>query len=148
MGDAGYFSLIVDESKDISKKEQISVVVRYLHAGNVMEEFLNFTPADGLDADSLLQCIKRTLSHCNIDVNACIGQCFDGAAVMSGCNNGVQEKFRKEVPHALYVHCHAHRLNLLLVDCVRNIQPAAEFFEIVKMLYNFFSLNHPNSQSS
>ncbi len=36
-------------------------------------------------------------------------------------------------------HCHAHRLNLTLVDCVRNIQPAAEFFEIVQMLYNFFS---------
>ncbi len=68
-----------------------------------------------------------------------IGQCYDGAAVMSGCNNGVQEKFRKEVPHALYVHCHAHRLNLTLVDCVRNIQPAAEFFEIVQMLYIFFS---------
>ena len=109
VGDTGYFALIVDESKDISKKEQISVVIRYLHAGNVMEEFLNFTPAEGLDADSLLRSIKTTLSQCNIDVNACIGQCYDGAAVMSGCNNGVQEKFRKEVLQALYVHCHAHR---------------------------------------
>ena len=49
VGDAGYFALIVDEIKDISKKEQISVVIRYLHAGNVMEEFLNFTPAEGLE---------------------------------------------------------------------------------------------------
>ena len=29
--EAGHFAIMVDESKDISKKEQISVVVRYLH---------------------------------------------------------------------------------------------------------------------
>ncbi|CAK6976724.1 zinc finger MYM-type protein 1-like [Scomber scombrus] len=94
--EAGHFAIMVDESKDISKKEQISVVVRYLHNETVLEEFLNFTPADGLDADSLLTSIKMTLSQCNIDVNSCIGQCYDGAAVMAGCINGVQEKFRKE----------------------------------------------------
>ena len=137
--EAGHFAIMVDESKDISKKEQISVVVRYLHNETVLEEFLHFTPADGLDADSLLTSIKMTLSQCNIDVNSCIGQCYDGAAVMAGCNNGVQEKFRKEVPQALYVHCYAHRLNLVLVDCVRNVQPAAEFFDIVQMLCIFFS---------
>ena len=31
---------------------------------------------------------------------------------MSGCNNGVQENFCQEVPHALYIHCYAHILNL------------------------------------
>lgn len=59
--------------------------------------------------------------------------------MVAGRNNGVQEKLRKEVPQALYVHCHTHRLNLVLVDCVRNVKPAAEFFDIVQMLYNFFS---------
>ncbi|KAJ3581755.1 hypothetical protein NHX12_016273 [Muraenolepis orangiensis] len=58
---------------------------------------------------------------------------------MSGCNNGVREKFRKEVPQAIYIHCHAHRLNLVLVDCVHNVNAAAEFFETLQMLYKFFS---------
>ncbi|KAK0146464.1 Zinc finger MYM-type protein 1 [Merluccius polli] len=58
---------------------------------------------------------------------------------MAGCNNGVQELFRREVPQAIYVHCHAHRLNLVLVDCVHNVDAAADFFETVQKLYKFFS---------
>lgn len=139
--DAEHFAILVDESKDISKKEQISVIVRYLNTESerVVEEFLHFTPADGLDADSLFASIKQTLSRCGIDLNCCVGQCYDGAAVMSGCNNGVQELFRREVPQAVYIHCHAHRLNLVLVDCVHNVDAAAEFFETLQTLYKFFS---------
>uniref|UniRef100_H3B6V4 TTF-type domain-containing protein n=1 Tax=Latimeria chalumnae TaxID=7897 RepID=H3B6V4_LATCH len=136
---AEHFALQVDECKGISKKEQISIVVRYLNNDSIHEEFLHFTPAEDLDVDSLLEKIKHTLSKCNIDKNACIGQCYDGAAVMSECNQGVQEKFRKEVPQAVHVHCYAHRLNLVLVDCVRNVQTAAEFFATIQMVYNFFS---------
>lgn len=58
---------------------------------------------------------------------------------MLGCKNGVQQKFKKGVPSALYIHCHAHGLNLVLVDAVSNVEAAAEFFETVQMLYNFFS---------
>lgn len=126
--DAELFALMVDESKDLSKTEQVSVVVRYVKNDEVVEEFLHFTPADGLDAESLFAIIKETLSKCNIDHTACIAQCYDGAAVMSGVHNGVQEKFREEVPQAIYIHCHAHRLNLVLVDCVRNVKPAGDFF--------------------
>ena len=139
--DAEHFAILVDESKDISKKEQISVIVRYLNTESerVVEEFLHFTPADGLDANSLFASIKQTLSRCGIDLNCCVGQCYDGASVMSGCNNGVQELFRREVPQAVYIHCHAHRLNLVLVDCVHNVDAAAEFFETLQTLYKFFS---------
>lgn len=93
----------MDESKDISKKEQISVSVRYLHSVSekVHEEFLHFTPADCLDADTLLASFKRTLSQCNIDLHVCVGQRYDGASVMSVCNDGVQKKFRKEVPQEI-----------------------------------------------
>ncbi|KAJ4934779.1 hypothetical protein JOQ06_007561, partial [Pogonophryne albipinna] len=59
--EAGVFALMVDESKDVSKKEQVSVAVRYIHNDGIQEEFLHFTPADGLDADSLLTTIKQTL---------------------------------------------------------------------------------------
>lgn len=66
-----FFALMVDESKDIRKSEQISIVVRYLKGDEVREEFLHFTHADGLDAGSLLGSIQQTPSHCNIDKNVC-----------------------------------------------------------------------------
>ncbi|XP_076321993.1 zinc finger MYM-type protein 1-like [Tachypleus tridentatus] len=65
--------------------------------------------------------------------------CYAGAVVMSGHNSGVQERFRREVSQAVYVHCYAHRLNFVLVDCVHNIQAAAEFFVTIQKLYKFFS---------
>ncbi|XP_076373039.1 uncharacterized protein LOC143257899 [Tachypleus tridentatus] len=102
--EAEHFALMVDETKDMSKQEQLFIVIR-----------------------------------CGIDHNACIGQCYDGAAVMSGHISGVQDRFRREVSQAVYVHCYAHKLNLVLVDCVHNIQAAAEFFVTIQKLYKFFS---------
>ncbi|KAL1425446.1 hypothetical protein MTO96_003524 [Rhipicephalus appendiculatus] len=49
------FALIVDETKDLSKTEQLSVVVRYYVNGAVFERFLGFRNAEQLDAKSLLR---------------------------------------------------------------------------------------------
>ena len=37
----------------------------------------------------------------------------------------------------MYEHCHAHRLNLVIVDVARGVQSAGEFFSLVEMLYVF-----------
>lgn len=88
----------------------------------VAEKFLHFTAAEALDAESLFAMINDTLSKCNINHTACIAQCYDGAAV-------------------IHIHCHAHRLNLVLVDCVRNIKPVGDFFVIMQDMYKLFSVS-------
>ncbi|KAL3243420.1 hypothetical protein MRX96_020575 [Rhipicephalus microplus] len=110
------FGLIVDETKDLSKTEPLSVVVRYYLNGAVFERFLGFCNAEQLDAKSLLSYVKETLNRCGIDSQLCIAQTYDGASVMSGTSRGVQALFRQEVPQAVYVHCTNHRLNLVIVD--------------------------------
>lgn len=35
---------------------------------------------------------------------------------MSGCNTGVRKRVADVNPKAVYIHCHAHQLNLALVD--------------------------------
>ncbi|XP_076315787.1 zinc finger MYM-type protein 1-like [Tachypleus tridentatus] len=92
--EAEHFALMVNETKDVSIEEQLSNMVRYLHQQSLHEEFLNFTAAEGLDADSLLKKTMDTLAKCGIDHNACIGQCYDGAVVVSGHISGVQERFK------------------------------------------------------
>ena len=82
--EAGYYTLIVDETKGVSKKEQMSLVLRYVHNGGVIERFLCYTYAQELTASALTEYI---LSALQIDINDCIGQCYDGATVMSGCNS-------------------------------------------------------------
>lgn len=45
--EAGHFAIMVDENKDIIRKEQISVVVRCLHNKTVIEEFLHLPQQTG-----------------------------------------------------------------------------------------------------
>lgn len=134
-----YFSILVDETKDITKTEQLSVVLRYFFEGEIKERFLGFTPLIGLDANSLFLKIKEMLLKCQIDINNCVAQTYDGASVMRGHINGVQTIFRKEVPQAYYMHCANHRLNLVLVDIAKNIEEADTFFALVQNLYVLFS---------
>ncbi|XP_076372827.1 uncharacterized protein LOC143257672 [Tachypleus tridentatus] len=44
--EAEHFALMVDETKDVNKQEQLSIVVRYLHQQSLHEEFLDFTAAE------------------------------------------------------------------------------------------------------
>ena len=57
--EAGWFSSQVDETKDLSKTEQLSICLRYLLDEEPVEEFLNFVPTEKLDAKSYLRLLYR-----------------------------------------------------------------------------------------
>ena len=122
------FAISVDETKDISKTEQISLLIRYVYEGKIHEEFVGYRPATGLDAESLNQTISKWLRDLGLPIQNCISQSYDGASVMSGCRAGVQALFRREAPKAIYIHCKAHKLNLALVDVCKGIPLIADFF--------------------
>ncbi|KAL4127358.1 hypothetical protein QTP88_011532 [Uroleucon formosanum] len=134
-----YFAIMIDETKDITKTEQLSVVVRYYYNNEIKERFLGFTPLKNLDANALFNHIQVKLNKCKIDINKCVAQTYDGANVMRGSINGVQALFKNKVPHAFYIHCHNHRLNLVLVDVAKNVDEVNFFFNFLQDLYNFIS---------
>lgn len=135
-----YFSILVDETKDISHKEQLSFVVRFFANKKVNECFLDFKPANGLDAKSLSELILDTLKSYGLDIGSClVGQGYDGASVMSGVNKGVQQLVRQSAPLAIYVHCYAHKLNLILVDACKSVSEARDFFALLERFYVFTS---------
>jgi hypothetical protein len=137
---AGYFSILVDETKDISRKEQLSFVLRFFANNKINECFIDFKPAEGLDAKSLASLILNTLQTQGLDIETyLVGQGYDGASVMSGINKGVQQIVRQSAPLALYIHCYAHRLNLVLVDACQCIREANDFFALLEKLYVFTS---------
>ena len=47
---------------------------------------------------------------------------------MSGKHSGVQQCIKAIAPQGIYIHCYAHTLNLVLVDVVKSIRNANEFF--------------------
>jgi len=58
---------------------------------------------------------------------------------MSGHCTGVQQCVKQVAPQALYVHCYAHCLNLVLVDTTKTVLQASEFFALMETLYVFIS---------
>jgi hypothetical protein len=136
-----YYSVMADETKDLSKQEQMSIALRFLDCdtSEIKERFLTFVPATSLNAENLSKYILDTLRLYNIDPQLLVSQGYDGAAVMAGHCTGVQQRIRAVVPHAIYIHCHAHVLNLVLVDCVKYNSFASEFFSLVQSLHVLLS---------
>ena len=138
--DAGYFSILADESRDCGKDEQMSFVVRYVESdGSNNEHFMTFIHAKGLNAESLASYIRGLLEQYDFDATALVSQGYDGASVMSGTCTGVQKRVREFAPNAVYIHCYAHVLNLVLVDSVKSVLSASEFFILLEALYVFVS---------
>lgn len=134
-----YYTIIADETKDISKKEQLSIVLRYVHDGVVHERFIEYVHATELNAASLTDNILRIISQVQLSIDRCVSQCYDGASVMSGSCSGVSARIKELNPKAVYIHCCAHRLNLALVDTVKSVPVAEDFFSLLQSLYVFMA---------
>ncbi len=134
-----FFTVLVDEACSF-KEEQMAVCVRYTERLEIKERFLGFIDcSERADATGIYGHIKHFLDACGIYTLPIIAQSYDGAAVMSGHINGVQQKLRQDHPSAVYMHCMAHKLNLVLVDACNVNRTAAMFFQILESLYAFFS---------
>ena len=86
---------MVDATKDVSKQEHLSVVLRYVVEGAIYERFLTFSEVDDLTARGLVNIISDTLGKMGIPIDSCVCQNYDGASVMSGHLRGVQALFRE-----------------------------------------------------
>lgn len=138
------YAVMADEARD-GHTEQLAVCVRYVHQdGKIKERFLCLTKLDGYNAEAITNVIEGVLVSNNISNLKVVAQTYDGAAVMSGSMRGVQARFRENHPEAIYVHCYAHDLNLVLCHTCKAIPEASEFFDLLDRLYTFFSVSVVN----
>lgn len=102
---ARYFTLIVDSTQDITKKEQLSLSIRFVGKfGYPEERFLKFVDIPSGSAETFYNVIKKELTSLNLDLTLCRGQAYDGASAMSGHLNGLQSKIKNDVPEAIYIY--------------------------------------------
>lgn len=66
-----------------------------------------------------------------------VGQCYDGAANMSGVKNGLHKKIKSFAKKALYLHCYAHQLNLALQHSCCEIKKARNCLDVLNSLHEF-----------
>ncbi|XP_060181359.1 uncharacterized protein LOC132610969 [Lycium barbarum] len=111
-----YFGILVDESKDVSHKEQMALVLRYVNKeGKVIERFLGLVHVKDTSAKSLKEVIYSLLLDHSLSRSQIRGQGYDGASNMQGEINGLKTLILKDNSSAYCVHCFAHQLQLTLV---------------------------------
>ncbi|XP_022850566.1 zinc finger MYM-type protein 1-like [Olea europaea var. sylvestris] len=138
MGDS-LFSILVDESRDNSIKEQVAVVLRFVDkSGQVKERLLGICHIADTCAQSLKDAIDAMFSTHGLSISSLRGQGYDGASNMSGEFNDLKALILRENPCAMYVHCFAHQLQLVVVSVAHRNVMLSDLFNMLAISVNLF----------
>ena len=138
---AGMYSILIDECKDNAGHEELSTCFRFVNdEGEVQERFYELTRLKETDANTIVKEGVLPTSEQFASLSTLLALGADGASVMSGCYEGVAAKLKRSYPWLLYVHCAAHRLNLIVVEYFRTVKSASNVIKIYKSLHTIFNV--------
>lgn len=143
---ANFVSVQADETTDVSCRSQMSLIFRYVVDQNIVERFIGFFDVSKDKTGSgLAEIINAEIINWEV-ANKIVGQTYDGASVMAGGKNGVQNIIKQIYPSALFVHCYAHQLNLVLLHGAKTIRSVKLFICNLTMFHTFFSRSTKRSE--
>ena len=134
---SGWYGIILDETSDVTRIEQVSLCLSYCVDGLKKEAFVGFYATKSTEGEVLYQLVKDSIAELNLDLKNIVGKAFDGAANMNGIYKGLSTRMKECSPHAIYVHCYGHLLNLALQDTMKEIEPLRNALGNIQSLYNF-----------
>ncbi|XP_078493200.1 zinc finger MYM-type protein 1-like [Ciona intestinalis] len=115
--DSYVYSILVDETSDISSCEQVSICIRYCNSQfQSQEDFVGFYATSKTDSFTLYNLVKDSLLRLGLSIDKLRGQGYDGGANVAGKISGLQKRLSDDYPRALYFHCAGHNLNLVVQD--------------------------------
>jgi len=137
---ARYYSISVDSTPDISHTDQLSFIVRYVNEdGQPIERFLCFIEDVGHKSEQIATAVFSIFDKYDLNLKHLRGQSYDNASNMAGIYSGLQARIKMSSPHAQFVPCSAHSLNLVGTNAASCCQNAIYFFDLLQKLYVFFS---------
>lgn len=140
---ARFFSVSIDTTFDVSRKEQVTIIVRYINEfGIVCERLIGMKESAYTTGQALFTLFSEVMESNDLDWKKyLVGQSYDGAASMQGKYNGLQTKVREINPQAVFIWCHAHRLDLIITSAVGSCSTAVNLFGNLEKLFVFISFS-------
>ena len=143
------YAIIFDETPDIAKKEQMSVVIRFIDEFSIKEKFIGFYDCfaeaksfikdfDGsLTGSAIGNIVTGILNRLNLPIRNLVSISTDTASVMASQEKGAVAKIKLSAPHAIHSPCLNHILNLSLKGTCQ--MPSVQLImDVVDEVYNFF----------
>lgn len=100
-----FFTILIDGSQNISIKEKMDVVLRYVNKKGSGERFIGLVYVWNTSAISLKLALESLFTKHNLFFSRVWGQGYDEASNMQGEFNGLKSLIMKENNYAFYVHC-------------------------------------------
>ncbi|CAN7979935.1 unnamed protein product, partial [Ixodes pacificus] len=161
---AEYYSIIFDETTDISHMSQMSLVFRYVQKSQdgthaIREDFAKFVdchasifagysqnddegrnPAyePSLTGEVLGKIVKKEIKSMGLLPTNCVGIGTDGCSLMISETCGAIHEIKKEAVNAVRCPCFSHALNLSLSKS-SSIQSVRNFMGIITATVSFFT---------
>ena len=144
---AKFFSIVADKVTDCSNKEQLSLVLRYIHPETLLihKDFIQFVECDtGITGCALADKMTVVVRSQGLDLQNLCGQGYNGAGNMSGKTNGAAAIISYACPQAVYLHCAFHLLNLAVMKSL-DVPCVCNMIGVVNRVSTFF-FAHPKRQ--
>jgi hypothetical protein len=121
---ANYFSLLVDESTDISITQHLAVLLRIYDddAGIVRTKFYKLLNIPKADAKTLFGELEKSFTTDDIGFTNTVGFGSDGASVMVGRRNSFLSQLKEKQPYLFNIHCICHVAHLFACKIPKEIE--------------------------
>lgn len=132
--EAKFVSIIMDSSNS----NRLAVIVRYIKSdGTVQNRFLKFLDTTATHANTV-EIIYKIVEELECG-SKFIAQSYDGGVVMTDNLEDVQTKIKSSYRNAIFIHCYAHRLNLILSQSLQYIKDCKHFFSNLNGIGDFLT---------
>ena len=135
------FSILVDESTDISSTKFLCVLVRFVtsEAGFVVTKQLKLFPLDATNCttEEIYKVVKDYFQNNNIPLKNIVGLACDGASVMIGEKNSFYSRLHEDVPNLILLRCICHSAALIASRACEELPRSVE--NLIKEISTYIS---------
>ena len=110
------FSVLIDESTDVSCKKYLCVTVRYFSEKQekICTAFISLVSLVSATGEDTFNVLKLSLEDAGLNLEDCVGLACNGASVMVGKHDSVHSRTKIVSPNCILMKCICHSLALCI----------------------------------
>lgn len=140
------FSVIIDESTDVSTTKCLTVLVKYydpdttlIHTGTLelIDMYDNNKECIGSTGENLYELLIHTFTSNQIPLDNLVGFAADGASNIMGEHNSLSSRLRDAMPGINIFKCICHSIHLCASEAAKTLPRHCE--DLLRNIYTYFS---------